>query len=75
MIRLFPTLTEKEDVDQFLESITIKEVEVVLKGFKKDKIPGPDGRPVEFFLAFFDLIGEELVLVTEQARTGGQFPG
>ena len=43
VIKLFPTLTEKEDVDQFLEPIFIQEVEVVLKGFKKDKSLGPDG--------------------------------
>ena len=41
--RLFPTLTEKGYVDRFLEPITIQEVEVVLKGFKKDKSPGLDG--------------------------------
>ena len=52
-IRIFPTLTEKEDVDQFLEPITTQEVEVVLKGFKKDKSPGPDGWLVELFLSFF----------------------
>ena len=75
MIRLFPTLIEKEDVDRFLEPITIQEVEAILKGFKKDKILGPDGWPVEFFLDFFYLIGEELVLVVEQARTGGKVLG
>ena len=75
VIRLFPTLIEKEDVDWFLEPISIQEVEVVLKGFKKDKSPGPDGWSVEFFLAFFDLIGEELVMVVEQARNEGKFPG
>ena len=57
LIRPFPTLTEEEDVDSFLEPITSQEVEEVLKGFKKDKIPGPDGWPIELFQAFFDLIG------------------
>ena len=42
VIRLLPTLTEVEDVDNFLEPITSPEVEAVLKGFKKDKIPSPD---------------------------------
>ena len=41
------------------------EVEAVLKGFKKDKSSGPDGWPVEFFLAFFELVGEDLVLAVE----------
>ena len=51
-------------MDSFLESITLQEVEAVLNGFKKDKSPGPDGWLIEFFLAFFDLIGEELVYAT-----------
>ena len=68
VIRLFPTFTQVEEVNCFLEPITIHEVEVVLKGFKKDKSPGPDGWPIEYFLAFFDVIGEELTSVAEQAR-------
>ena len=69
VIIIFPNMTVDEDIDCFLKPITIQEVETVLKGFKKDKIPGPDGWPVEFFLDFFYLIGEELVLAAEQART------
>ena len=65
VIRLFPTLTEDGDVDAFLEPITSQEVEVVLKGFKKDKIPGLNGWPMEYFLSFFDFIGDELVMVAE----------
>ena len=53
VINLFLTLTMEEDVDRFLDLITSQEVEAVLKGFKKDKSPGPDGWPVEFFLTFF----------------------
>ena len=56
VIRIFPKLVLDEDVDCFLYPITLQEVEYI-KGFKKDKIPGPDGWLVEFFLAFFDLIG------------------
>ena len=57
VIRLFLNMTLKEDIDCFLKPISIQEVEAVLKGFKKDKSPRPDGWPVEFFLAFFDLVG------------------
>ena len=74
VIILFPTLTVEEDVDRFLDPITSQEVEAVLKGFKKDKSPRPDGWPVEFFLTFFDLVGDELVLVAEHARLGGRIP-
>ena len=57
VIRLFPCMNSDDDIYCFLKSTTIQEVEAVLKGFKKDKSPGPHGWPVEFFLAFFDLVG------------------
>ena len=73
-IRLFLTFTQDEEVNCFLEPITIQEVEAVLKGFKKDKIPGPDGWPIQFFLDFFDMIGEELTSTAKQARVDGYVP-
>ena len=48
------------------------EVETALKSFKKDKSPGPDVWPVEFFLAFFDLLGDELVNLVEVSRKKGR---
>ena len=68
-------MTTDEDIDCFLKPISGPEVEAVLKGFKKDKSHGPDGWHVEFFLAFFDLVGEDLVLVVEQARLHGKVTG
>ena len=32
-----------------------------MTSFEKDKSPGKDGLTVEFYLAFFDLVGENLV--------------
>ena len=72
VIRLFPCMTSDDDIDCFLKPITIQKVEAVLRGFKKDKSLGPDGWSVEFFLDFFDLVGEDLVLAAEQARTYGK---
>ena len=68
VVRLFPHMTTDEDINCFLKPISGSEVEAVLRGFKKDKSPGPDGWLVEFFLAFFDLVGEDLVLAVDQAR-------
>ena len=53
VIRLFPTFVQEEERVSFRANITLTEVEDVLKGFKKNKIPGPDVWPVEFFLSFF----------------------
>ena len=72
VINLFPTFSQDLDKESFLKPISLAEVEVVLKGFKKDKSSGLDGWPVEFFLAFFDLVGEELRYAAEQARLDGK---
>ena len=47
-------------------------MESALKSFKKDKSPGPNGWPVEFYLAFFDILGPELVNVVETSRREGR---
>ena len=49
VVRLFPHMTTDEDIEHFLKPISAQEVEAGLKGFKKDKSPGLDGWPVEFF--------------------------
>ena len=41
--------------------ITINEYFKVLKSFEKNKTPGNDGLTIEFYLAFWDLVGECLV--------------
>ena len=72
VIILFPAFMSQEDKDSFTIPVTISEVEKALILFKKDKAPGPDGWPVEFFLFFFDLLGPLLVKVVESARTLGR---
>ena len=74
-IKLYPAFFSPEARSNFSSKVTILEIERALKSFKKDKSPGPDGFPVEFFLAFFDLLGDELVLLVEEARlTGSVLP-
>ena len=51
--------------------VTLKEMELVLKGFVKGKIPSPDGGMVEFFITFFYLVGKDLLAALEQSRTEG----
>lgn len=47
------------------------ELEATLKWFKKYKSPRPDGWPVEFYTAFFELLGEYLLKVIEDCRIIG----
>jgi len=44
----------------------------ILKAFAKDKSPGPDGWTVEFFLHYFDLVGEDLLGMVEESRRKGE---
>ena len=57
VVRLFPQMTTDDDIVCFNQPISGPEVEAVLRGFKKDKSPGPDGWPIEFFSGFLRLGG------------------
>jgi len=46
-----------------------------LKGFSASKIPGPDGWTVEFFLSFFDLMGNDILEMVEETRRKGRANG
>jgi hypothetical protein len=46
----------------------------VLTTFKKDKSLGPDRWTVEFYLSFFELLGEDLLWVVEEVRLSGKVP-
>ena len=48
--------------------VSMEELSRVLQSFQKDKSPGPDGWPIEFFLGFFDFFGEELLSVVEESH-------
>jgi hypothetical protein len=43
----------------------------VLKSFAKDKSLGPNGWTVEFFIHFFDLVGDDLLDLVEDSRLHG----
>jgi hypothetical protein len=64
-------VTEEDSL--LLERICTKEELLnILKAFTKDKSPGPDGWTVEFFLHYFDLVGEDLLGMVEESRRKGE---
>lgn len=69
-----PLFVEQEDKEILNAPITLAELEVTLKSMGKDKSPGSDGWPIEFFIAFFALIGQDLLLATEDCRITGVMP-
>jgi hypothetical protein len=66
-------VTEENNVDLF-KTISKEELLGVLSLFKKDKSPGRDGWNVDFFLNFFELLGDDLLWVVEEIRTLGKVP-
>jgi hypothetical protein len=54
-----------------MEEVTEVELQEVLYNFQKNKILGPDGWTVEFFLGFYDLIGKDLLQAVEETRKEG----
>jgi len=67
----FPRFVEQEDLEDLTQPVTMQELEGTLKWFKKDKSPGPDGWPMEFYLAFHELLGEDLLAIIEESRITG----
>jgi hypothetical protein len=62
----------EDEVTNLENPCTREEILEVLKGFAKDKSPGPDGWTVEFFLHFFELVGQDLLDVVEETRLRGE---
>ena len=55
-----PVLSDRDCVQQS-NQITKQEIYKNLKEMKNNKAPGNDGVPKEFYLAFFDYLGDDLV--------------
>ena len=62
------------DAPCLIQPVTLSKIESALHSFKKDRSPGPNGWPVEFYLHFFDLLGEELLSPVDCARVSGCIP-
>eukprot|EP00253_Pinus_taeda_P029489 PITA_29489 len=69
--RHFPRFVEEDDAEELNAPVTSGELEGILKWFKKDKSPGPDGWTIEFYLAFYDILGQDLLKVVEESRISG----
>ena len=72
VIRLFASFILPKETERLSLQITLEEFEHALRSFKRDKSPGPDGCPVEFFLAFFDILGNDLLEEVEYSRLDGR---
>eukprot|EP00253_Pinus_taeda_P018951 PITA_18951 len=69
--QLFPRFVDPVEGDELIKAVSLEELEHTLKWFKKDKSLGPDGWSIEFYLAFFDITGEDLLRIVEDSRIRG----
>lgn len=66
---------DRHTTEEFMKPVSKEELLDVLKSFAKDKSRGSDGWPTEFYIAFFDLFGDELLEMIELTRVKGHIPG
>ena len=52
--------------------LSVEECSAALKGMARRKAPGSDGLPMEFYLKFWDLLGEDLVCVLNSCFKSGR---
>eukprot|EP00253_Pinus_taeda_P009121 PITA_09121 len=67
----FPIFVDQEVGEGLLLLVTMGEFEDTLKWFKNDKSHRPDGWLIEFYLSFFDILGNELLQIIEYCQTRG----
>jgi len=75
LLKVFPRLALDGDNLRMGLSVTLHEIEVVLKACAKEKSLGPDGWMVEFFIGFWDLIGTEVLELVKESRMRGSIYG
>jgi hypothetical protein len=71
MALLFPCFVEEEENEELMAEVSESELKEVLHSFQKDKISGPDGWSMEFFVAIFELISLDLLKFIEESRVNG----
>jgi hypothetical protein len=72
LVSLFSNFVTEEDYIIIDHPYTLLEISDTLKLFAKDKIPGPDGWTVEFFLHFVDILGNYMLELVEDYRIRGK---
>ena len=60
-----PTVKQR-DASQMCGKITINEVKLAVEELSRSKTPGTDGLPVEFYIKFWNEIGELLTAAYQQ---------
>lgn len=67
-------MVDEEENARVYKAVSKDEIYNVLTSFRKDRIPDQDSWTTDFFLEFFDLLGDDLVRVVEKVRLLGKMP-
>lgn len=70
----FPRFAQQENWENLTMEVSKEELEATLKWFKKDKSPEPDGWTIEFYISFFDILGDDLLKIVDDCRKKGKLP-
>jgi hypothetical protein len=65
VVSYFPRMIEEEKNKSLFRVATKEELRRVLHTFQKDKSLGLDGWPAEFYLDFFEVLGDDILKVVE----------
>lgn len=71
MTLFFPRFVEEEENLDLMVEVTKAELKEVLHNFQKEKMSGPDGWSMDFYVGLFDLIGHDILKVIEESRVNG----
>jgi len=75
LARLYPRFVIIEDSGLFDKPVTKHEIWETLKLFSIDKSPGPYGWTVEFYIKYFEVVGDDLLDLVEDTRVRGRVRG
>eukprot|EP00253_Pinus_taeda_P028247 PITA_28247 len=70
-IEVLPQMFDDDRNAALFRPVTENELLGILKSFKENKSPVPDGWSIEFFIHFFDLIKHDLLRMVEASRMSG----
>jgi hypothetical protein len=63
----FPIFVDEENNQNLYAKVTEAKLKDTMQIFQKDKIPGPYGWSIEFYLVFFKLIGKSILKVIKES--------
>ena len=65
---------KQEEIENWKRHITSKEIELVIKNLPKNKNPGPDGFPGEFYQKFKEELTPILLKLFQKIEMEGKLP-